>query len=89
MIPVDMLNQWGASWTRFMWSTLVDSSMLLVALALLWMMVRRRTSPQFGYCLFLLVLVKLVVPVTITVPQEVASVLPHDRSDRVVSLTLP
>jgi WD40 repeat protein/beta-lactamase regulating signal transducer with metallopeptidase domain len=44
---------------------LIDSSVLLVVLLLVWLPLRRRMSAQLAYGLFLLVLLKLAVPVSV------------------------
>jgi len=47
---------------------LIDGTALLVLLCPLWLLLRRRVSAQFGYCLFLLVLLKVVLPLQVTLP---------------------
>ncbi len=62
MSPVDVLNGWGAVWSAFMLRALIDASALLVVLLLIWLPFRKRISAQLGHGLFLLVLVKLIIP---------------------------
>ena len=62
------LNAWASAWADFMWNGLIDATLLLAIVALLWLPLRRRMSAQVGYCLFLLILVKLVVPIHVTAP---------------------
>ena len=52
----------------FMARALVDSSVLLAAVVLVWLPLRRRMSAQFAHGLFLLVLLKLAVPVPASWP---------------------
>ncbi len=59
----DSLNAWGDGWAAFMGRALVDSSVLLVVVALIWLPFRRRISAHFAHGLFLLVLLKLAVPI--------------------------
>ena len=68
MIPTEMLNSFAESWAHFMLGGLIDGSILLVLLCLLWLLLRRRVSAQFGYCLFLLVLLRVVLPLQVTLP---------------------
>ena len=73
MGAVDILNQWGATWAAFMASALVGSSALLAIVVMIWLPLRRRMSAQFAYGLFLLVLLKLVVPIPVTWPSWTAA----------------
>ena len=59
----DSLNAWGAGWASFMGRALIDSSVLLVVVAAIWLPFRRRISAQFAHGLLLLVLIKLAVPI--------------------------
>ena len=53
MIPTELLNAWAAWWAVFMLGGLMDTIFLLALVALVWLLLRRWASPQFGYCLFL------------------------------------
>ena len=68
MIATEMLNAFAESWIHFMIGGLVDAGILLVLLCLLWLLLYRRVSAQFGYCLFLLVLFRVVLPLPVTLP---------------------
>ena len=48
MISVDLLNGWGASWWGFMARALVDSTVLMALVLLVWMPLRRKMSAQLG-----------------------------------------
>src|SRR5205807_7893952 len=72
-----ILNDWAAAWANFMWRGVVDAALLLVILLALWMPLRRRLPAQVGYCLFLFVLLKLVVPLSFPVPGWLAYLSPH------------
>jgi WD40 repeat protein/beta-lactamase regulating signal transducer with metallopeptidase domain len=61
---VGWLNAWGAAWAAFMVRALVDSSLLLAILLVVWLPLRRAMSAQLAYGLFLLVLLKLAIPVS-------------------------
>ena len=69
MPAIDKLNLFAESWVQFMLAALTDASILLVFLCLAWFFLRHRFSAQFGYCLFLLVLVRVVVPWQFTLPE--------------------
>ena len=65
---MESLNAWGSGWASFMARALVDSSVLLAVVALVWLPLRRRMSAQFAHGLFLLVLLKLAVPIPASWP---------------------
>src|SRR5262249_34482802 len=65
MSPVDLLNAWGASWLGFRTRALIDASVLLAMILVVWLPIRRRVSAQLAHGLFCLVLLKLIVPVPI------------------------
>ncbi len=65
MNPVDLLNAWGASWFGFMSRALIDASLLLAVILVVWLPMRRRVSAQLAHGLFCLVLLKLIVPVPV------------------------
>ncbi len=62
MISYDLLNQWGEYWASFMLYQTLDSIVILLFVGMLWVLLRKKMPAQFGYCLFLLVLIKLVIP---------------------------
>jgi WD40 repeat protein/beta-lactamase regulating signal transducer with metallopeptidase domain len=62
MMSVETLNAWGSAWSTFMSRALLDSSIVLAVVLLVWLPLRRRMSVQFAHGLFLLVLLKLAVP---------------------------
>ncbi len=68
MLPVELLNQTADAWARYMVGGLIDGGILLLVLWGVWLLLRRRVSPQFGYCLFLLVLVRVAIPWEIPAP---------------------
>ncbi len=70
-------NGWGTSWLTWFFSSLLDASLVLVVAAAIWLAVRRFSAAALGCLLFLLVLVKLVVPLEIPVPDAVANWSPR------------
>ncbi len=75
MISVETFNVVAQHWATFMWNRMVDSTWVLLVVGAIWGLLRRRVSAQFGYCLFLLVLVKLVMPVQTPFPHVVSDKL--------------
>ena len=51
---------------------LIETTILFVLLVTLWWAIRRRVQPQIGYWLFLLVPLKLLLPITFSVPASIA-----------------
>ena len=68
MMSVETLNAWASGWSAFMGRALVDSSIVLAAVLLAWLPLRRRMSAQFAHGLFLLVLLKLAIPLPASWP---------------------
>jgi beta-lactamase regulating signal transducer with metallopeptidase domain/protocatechuate 3,4-dioxygenase beta subunit len=87
MSAIATLNAWADAWAAAMLGSLVDTTVLFVLLAGLWWLVRRRASAQFGYCLFLLVLLKVLVPLPIRVPAWLALSSPRHAVARLVTPT--
>jgi beta-lactamase regulating signal transducer with metallopeptidase domain/protocatechuate 3,4-dioxygenase beta subunit len=73
---VELANRVAALWSAWMAAALLDSTVLLVLVSLVWWAIHKRVAPQVGYCLFLLVPLKLLVPVQLTVPPTVARWIP-------------
>ncbi len=73
---IENLNSYGNTWAVWVGASILDAAMVLVLAAILWLAVRKKAPMQLGYCLFLLVLVKLFVPLEIAVPERVAQWTP-------------
>ena len=56
MTTASALNIWAESWAQFMWRSLIEAAVLLIAVSLLWVLIHKKASAQLGYGLFLLVL---------------------------------
>jgi beta-lactamase regulating signal transducer with metallopeptidase domain len=69
-------NSEGDRWAAWVVTTSVDTAVLLALFALLWLAIRKRVAPQVGYCLFLLVPLKLLVPFEVAVPSALANLTP-------------
>ncbi len=70
---IDVLNSLGRIWWAWMWPMCGQVALLA---ALVWIMdlfLRRRAWPQVRYALWLLVLVKLIIPPTFSLPTSVSA----------------
>ena len=65
-------NSAGDRWAAWIVAASLDAAVLLAVIGLVWLAIRKRVAPQVGYCLFLLVPLKLLVPVVVTVPAALA-----------------
>ena len=66
-----VINSWAANWAQFMLHSLLESGAVLLAVSALWFLIRKRASVHLGYFLFLLVLIKLLIPIEISVPGSI------------------
>jgi general secretion pathway protein D len=67
-LPIEALNAWADHALRFAWPMLWQSSLLIGLLFALDMLMRRKLRPALRYALWLVVLVKLVLPPSLAVP---------------------
>lgn len=65
---IDFLNRAGAHWVPIAWSIFLQSSLLIAALFILDHFLRPRVTAAFRHALWLLVLIKLVLPPTLAFP---------------------
>ena len=75
-ILIRLANSAGDRWAAWMVAGLVDAAWLFGLVGLLWLALRRRVAPQVGSALFLLVALKLLVPVVVTVPAALTRCTP-------------
>lgn len=73
---VDRLNHSAVNWLSWLAGTYWDATIMLIVVSAIWLLVRRHAPAQLGYLLFLLVPLKLFIPLEITVPGRVTSWLP-------------
>ena len=71
------LNGWGTSWMAWASSTAVQSSVLIVVVLILTRVLRRRVNPVVLQGLWLLVLVKLLLPPSLSLPTGVGYWVPR------------
>ncbi len=65
---IELANFAGQRWATWVLAGSLDAALLLAVLGLVWLAICRRVAPQVGYVLFLLVPLKLVLPMVVTVP---------------------
>jgi beta-lactamase regulating signal transducer with metallopeptidase domain len=65
---IDAISLISDRWWHWCLMGLIEATLLLVLVSSLWFCVRRRVSPQVGYLLFLLVPLKLMLPLDVSVP---------------------
>ena len=70
---IEQSNSLAKAWAWWMGTSILDAVIVLAVVSLLWFAIRRRASPQLGYLLFLLVPLKLFVPLEIAVPERLVS----------------
>ena len=69
---VELANTWGNRWFQTCQWLVIETTVLFLILWIVWWVVRRFTQPQVGYWLLLLVPLKLLLPITLDVPERIA-----------------
>lgn len=72
---IEQINSMGRAFVDFMWPMLWQSSVLIVVLLALDFMLRRKVRAVFRYWLWMLVLIKLVLPTTLSSPVSVGQLV--------------
>lgn len=75
-LAIECLNAAGDRWAAWILAVSLDAAALLAIVGLVWLVIRKRVAPQVGYGLFLLVPLKLLMPVVVTVPTALADWTP-------------
>lgn len=75
-VLIDCANSAGDRWAAWIVAASLDAAALLALIGLVWFAIRGRVAPQVGYWLFLLVPIKLLLPVGVTVPATIAQWTP-------------
>jgi beta-lactamase regulating signal transducer with metallopeptidase domain len=65
---ITLINTTGKSFIEFSTSMLIQSSVLIILLLLLDLLLRKKVRAVFLYCIWMLILVKLVLPTTLSSP---------------------
>ena len=68
----ESLSSLSDRWMMWCLNSVIEASLLLLLVSVLWFCIRRRVSPQAGYFLFLLVPLKLVLPFDVALPAQFA-----------------
>jgi beta-lactamase regulating signal transducer with metallopeptidase domain/uncharacterized GH25 family protein len=69
---ITFCNSLGAHWAAWVVPASLSAGLVFAIVGLAWLPLRNRVAPQVGYWLFLLVPLKLLLPVAVTVPASVA-----------------
>ena len=86
---IDSLNHWGAQFVGFALPMLVQSSLLIGMVFALDLALRQKARAVFRYGLWILVLVKLVLPPSFAAPTGVAYWLPKNKAVQAHPITAP
>ena len=73
----EQINQIAEIWWSWMWPMFWQVGVLIFLIAAVDLLIKRRVWPQVRYALWLLVLVKLVLPPGLTSPASLTSHIPH------------
>ncbi|MHC5076636.1 MAG: M56 family metallopeptidase, partial [Planctomycetota bacterium] len=65
---LEYINSYGSVFAEFSWAMLLQSSILIAAVLLIDIAIRKKVRAVFRYCIWMLVLVKLVLPTTLSSP---------------------
>ena len=76
---VEIVNQWGSRLLSFGWPMLWQSSLLIAVVWMLDVLLARKIRASVRYALWLVALVKLLLPPTLALPTGAAWWLPHAR----------
>ena len=87
---VETINHYASLWLNWQWSMLWQIGVLVGVVAVIDRVTRKWAWPQLRYALWLLVLVKLVLPPTLTSPVSLTSTVPTlARQAMVTSMPAP
>ena len=75
---IELLNAWGTRFAEFAQPMLLQSAVLVGMLLAVDLILRKKARPSLRYALWMLVLVKLVLPPTLTLPTSIAYWLPSE-----------
>ncbi len=65
---IERCNRLSEPWSAWMGISILETTLVLVILSGLWFVLKRRSSPQLGALLFLLVPLRLLIPVEVRLP---------------------
>lgn len=61
-------NRLSGAWISWMGISILESTLILTLISGLWLLLRKRSSPQLGYLLFLLIPLRLLLPLEVSLP---------------------
>ncbi len=73
MVMMETLSKFAEHWMEFMLFRSLDFTLAFGLIGLVWFFINRRVSSQFGYLLFLLVILKLAIPPQFSLPNHFSS----------------
>ncbi|MCP4453100.1 MAG: hypothetical protein GY809_16690, partial [Planctomycetes bacterium] len=73
---IDQMNAMAQQWFAWQWDMLWQSAVLIAIIAIVDRLIRKWAWPQLRYALWLLVLVKLILPPTLSSPVSVTTAMP-------------
>jgi beta-lactamase regulating signal transducer with metallopeptidase domain len=76
-LPFHLLNSWGDRWAEYAWAGLWQSSVLITVLWVLDRLLRNRLRPVVRHALWMLVLIKMVLPASLALPTGVGYWFPR------------
>ena len=85
MPAAETLNTWGMSWAITMSRSLIDASLLLLVVLIIWAPMRSRIPSHAACVLFLVVLLKAALPFPVSLPDVVVRLAPTQVFDRIVN----
>ncbi len=68
---IETINAGGQRWATWIIAATLNGAALLAVVSLVWFIIRRHVAPQVGYLLFLLVPLKLLLPIDVTVSPQI------------------
>jgi beta-lactamase regulating signal transducer with metallopeptidase domain len=83
----ETINRIASVWFDWQWAMLWQVAILIGVVAIIDRLIRKRAWPQLRYALWLLVLVKLVLPPTLTSPLSLTSQIPAWAQEAVAAAT--
>ncbi len=73
---IDQINTMAEQWFTWQWAMLWQSAVLIIIIAIVDRVIRNWAWPQLRYAMWLLILVKLILPPTLSSPVSVTSAIP-------------
>lgn len=65
---INFCHRLSESWIAWMGISILETTLVLAVLSAIWFFLRKRSSPQLGYLLFLLIPLRLLIPLEVHIP---------------------